>query len=95
MGLEVFNVLVCEFLGVYLTNLVRKDIAVLLDVVLLIEFLPQGDDILVRHIGVGVELRTGGGIGGTDVFFDEVLFPVEVLPVVVVLDVSLCNFLVD
>ena len=56
VGLKILDILLCKRMTIQVLDLVLHDIAVLLDVVLLVEFLTKGDDVLARHIGVGVEL---------------------------------------
>ena len=53
---EVFEVLFSQLLGVHLADFVGEDVPVLVDVVLLVEFLTERYDVLLRHVGVGVEL---------------------------------------
>ena len=56
MGLQVLDVLCGKFVSVDGFDLVLHDVAVLLYVVLFVEFLAQGHDVLARYVGVRVEL---------------------------------------
>ena len=93
--LEVGDVLLGKGAAVQRLDLVLHDVAVLLDVVLLVELVAKGDDVLVRDVGVGVELGAGGGVGGFDVVLDEVVLLAEVHASVEGLDILEGDFLVD
>ena len=95
MAFKVLDVLVRKRTAVQRLDLVLHDVAVLFDVVLLVEFLPERDDVLARHIGVGIELGTRSGIGSGDVVPDEVSFLPQVEPGVEFLDVGDRHLLVD
>ena len=95
MGLQVLGVLVGHAAAIQGLDLVLHDVAVLLDVVLLIELIPQRYDVLVGDVGVGVELGTGGRVGGLDIVFDEVALLPEVHAAVEGLYVLQGRLLVD
>ena len=95
MLLYVLEVLGCQLPVIKGLDLVLHDEAVLLDVVLLIELLSEGYDILPRDIGVGVELRAGSGIRSLDIIVDEVPLLAEVHTRIEFLDILTRYFLVD
>ena len=78
MALKVFDILFGKTPAVHRLDLVLHDIAVLLDVVLLVEFLTEGHDILAGDIGIGIELGAGSRVRGLDVVTDEVAFLAQV-----------------
>ena len=78
VAFKVFDILLRKTLAVHRLDLVLHYIAVLLDVVLLIELLPEGHDILAGDIGIGIKLRTGRGIRSLDVVADEIALLAEV-----------------
>ena len=95
MALKILDVLVGEATPVQGLDLVLHDVAVLLDVVLLVEFLAKRHYVLAGHIGVGVELRSCGGVRGGDIVFDEVPLLTEVEAGIEFLDVGYSHLLVD
>ena len=62
VAFKILYILVGKFPAVHSLDLVLHNIAVLLDIVLLVEFLAKCHDVLAGDIGIGVELGTGGGI---------------------------------
>ena len=78
VAFKVFDILFRKTFAVHRLDLVLHYIAVLLDVVLLVEFLPEGHDILTGDIGIGIKLRTGRGIRSLDVVADEIALLAEV-----------------
>ena len=78
MAFQVINVLLSKTFAVHCLDLVLHDIAVLLDIVLLIQFLTECHDVLAGDIGIGIELGTGRGIGSLDIVADEVALLAEV-----------------
>ena len=78
MAFQVINVLLSKTLAVHCLDLVLHDIAVLLDIVLLIQFLTESHDVLAGDIGIGIELGACRGIGGLDIVADEVALLAEV-----------------
>ncbi len=95
VALQILDVLAGERTSIKGFDLVLHDVAVLLDVVLLVEFLAEGHDVLSGDIGVGVELGAGGGVGCGDVVTDEVTFLPQIKAGVELLDVGHRNLLVD
>ena len=95
VGLQVVDVLLGHAAAIEGADLVLHDVAVLLDVVLLVELVAEGHDVLARDVGVGVELGAGRGVGGLDVVADEVVLLAEVHAPVVGLDVLKGDLLVD
>ena len=95
VGLQVLDVLVGELPAVQGLDLVLHDVAVLLDVVLLVELVAQRHNVLVRDIGVGVELGTRSGVGSLDIVLDKIPFLAEVGSAVEGLDILQGDLLVD
>ena len=95
MALKILDVLVGEATPVQGLDLVLHDVAVLLDVVLLVKLLAKRHYVLAGHIGVGVELRSCGGVRGGDIVFDEVPLLTEVETSIEFLDVGYRHLLVD
>ena len=56
VGLQVLDILLGQTLAIKCLDLVLHNVAVLLDVVFLVQFVSQRHDILMRDVGVGVEL---------------------------------------
>ena len=95
VGLQVLDILLGKGGTVEVLDLVLHDVAVLLDIVLLVEFLAERHDVLAGDVGVCIELGAGGGVGGLDIVLDEVPLLAEVLAVVELLDILQGGFLVD
>ncbi len=95
MRLKVLDVLVGERAAVQGLDLVLHDVAVLLDIVLLVELVAQRHDVLAGDVGVGVELGARRGVGSLDVVLDEVTFLAEVQVGVEFLDIGTGDLLVD
>ena len=95
MGFKVSDVLVCQLAAVHGLDLVLHDVAVLLDVVLLVQLLAEGHDVLSRDVGVGVELRTRSRVRGGDVIPDEVTLLSQVDSCIKLLNVGYGHLLVD
>ena len=95
MRLQVGQVLLGQVPAVQRLDLILHDIAVLLDVVLLVELVAEGHDILVRDIGIGIELGTGRRVGSLDVVANEVVLLAQVHPPVECFDVFQGRLLVD
>ena len=93
--LQVRDVLVREGAAVQGLDLVLHDVAVLLDIVLLVELGSQRHDVLAGNIGVGIELGARCSIGGLDIVLDEVALLTEVLAVIELLDILQSGFLID
>ena len=92
--LQVLDVLVREGAAVQGLDLVLHDVAVLLDVVLLVELVAQRHDVLAGDVGVGVELGARRSIGRLDVVLDEVALLAEVEVGVELVDVGMRDLLV-
>ena len=71
MVLEEIDVAVGGFLAVEGFNLVAKQTAVQADKALLGEFADERGDVLVLHVGVGVVLGAGGGVGRVAIVDEE------------------------
>ena len=95
VAFKILDVLARERASVQGLDLVLHDVTVLLDVVLLVELLAEGHDVLAGDIGVGVELGAGGGVGRGDVVADEVALLAQVKAGVELLDVGHGHLLVD
>ena len=95
VALKILDVLARERASVQGLDLVLHDVTVLLDVVLLVELLAEGHDVLAGDIGVGVELGAGGGVGRGDVVADEVALLAQIQTRVELLDVGHGDLLVD
>ena len=95
VGIEVLEVLVCKMAAVEGLDLVDHDIAVLLDVVLLVELVAEGDDVLAGDVGIGVELGAGRSVCCCNIVLYEVAFLAEVEVCVELVDVGVGDFLVD
>ena len=95
VALKILDVLVGKLPAVHRLDLVLHDVAVLLDVVLLVELLAECHDVLAGDIGIGVELGAGGGVRCLDIVADEVSLLAEVETLVEFLDVGQGNLLVD
>ena len=95
MGLQVLDVLLGKAFPVQGLDFVLHDVAVLLDVVLLVQFVAQRHDILVGDVGVGVELGAGGGIGSFDIVPDKIPLLAEVHSPVEGFDILQGGLLVD
>ena len=94
MTFKVFDILFGKTSAVHGFNLVFHDIAVLLDVVLLVELLTQSHDILPGYIGIGIELRAGSGIRSLDIVADEIALFAKVETCIEFLDIGEGDFLV-
>ena len=68
---EQFEIAVGELLAVHLLDAVGEQAAVQADEVALGQLSDEGCDVLVLDVGVGVELRTGGGVGSFAVVGEE------------------------
>ena len=95
VAFKILDVLARERASVQGLDLVLHDVTVLLDVVLLVELLAEGHDVLAGDIGVGVELGAGGGVGRGDVVADEVALLAQIQTRVELLDVGHGDLLVD
>ena len=95
MALKVHDVLVGQVASVKGLDLVLHDVAVLLDVVLLVKFLAKRDNVLSRNIGIGVELGARSSIRCSDVILDEVSLLSQVETRIELFDVGDGHLLVD
>ena len=95
MGFQVLYILLGKSGTIEVLDLVLHDIAVLLDIILLIQFLAERHDVLPGNVGVGVELGPGSGIGSLDIVLDEVPLLAEVLAVIELLDILQCGLFIN
>ena len=95
VALKVGYIPVGHFTAVERLDLVAHDVAVLLDVVLLVQLLSESDYIFSCDVGVGVELGTGGGVGSVDIVLDKVTLLAQIKAGVKALDVFQRSLLVD
>ncbi len=95
MTFQVLYVLVRQLTPVQGLDLILHDVTVLFDVVLLVELLSKGNDVLPRHVGVGIKLGSGRSIGSLNVVLDEVSFLPQVHTGIKFLDIGDRDFLVD
>ena len=93
--IQILQILVSQGLAVQSLYLVAHNVAVLLDVVLLVELVAKGDDVLAGHIGVRVELASRSGVRSGDVVLDEIPLLPQVEVGIELLDIGKRHFLVD
>ncbi len=93
--IEILEVLVRKGPPVEGLYLVTHYIAVLLDVVLLVELVAEGHDVLAGDICVGVELGPRRRIGGGDIILDKITLAAQIHVGIEFLDIGKGHLLVD